>query len=79
MNILLDTNIIIPLEDTNRVLPADFAELKELGAKQHHCFYIHPFQYEDIKRDKDEERRQIVLSRLKQYPLIDNPPVLSIQ
>lgn len=79
MNILLDTNIIIPLEDTNRVLPADFAELKELGAKQHHCFYIHPFQYEDIKRDKDEERRRIVLSRLKQYPQIDNPPVLSEQ
>lgn len=77
MNILLDTNIIIPLEDTNRVLPADFAELKELGAKQHHCFYIHPFQYDDIKRDKNEERQQIVLSRLKQYPLIDNPPVLS--
>lgn len=79
MDILLDTNIIIPLEDTNKVLPANFAELKELGAKQHHCFYIHPFQYEDIKRDKNIERRQIVLSRLKQYPQIDNPPVLSEQ
>lgn len=76
MNILLDTNIIIPLEDTNRVLSTSFADLKRLAAEQHHCFYIHPLQYDDIKRDKNEERRQIVLSRLEQYPRITNPPVL---
>ena len=76
MNILLDTNIIIPLEDTNRVLSTSFAELKRLAAEQHHCFYIHPLQYDDIKRDKNEGRRQIVLSRLEQYPRITNPPVL---
>lgn len=79
MNILLDTNIIIPLEDTNKVLPADLAELKSMAAKQNHCYYIHPLQYNDIKRDKNLDRRQIVLSRLKQYPLIDNPPILSEQ
>ena len=76
MNILLDTNIIIPLEDTNRVLSTSFADLKRLAAEQHHCFYIHPLQYDDIKRDKNKERRQIVLSRLEQYPRITNPPVL---
>ena len=76
MNVLLDTNIIIPLEDTNRVLSASFAELKRLAAEQHHCFYIHPLQYDDIKRDKNKERQQIVLSRLEQYPRITNPPVL---
>ena len=79
MNILLDTNIIIPLEDTNRVLSASFAELKRLASEQNHCFYIHPLQYEDIKRDKDEGRRKIVLSRLEQYPRIDNPPLLDDQ
>lgn len=79
MNILIDTNIIIPLEDTSRILNASFAELRKLSAEQHHCLYIHPMQFEDINRDKDLSRRQIVLSRLKQYLQIENPPTLSEQ
>ena len=65
MNILLDTNIIIPLEDTSRALDSSFAELRKLSAEQSHCLYIHPMQLEDINRDKNQERREIVLSRLK--------------
>ena len=77
MNILLDTNIIIPLEDTSRVLDAPFAELRKLSAEQKHCLYIHPIQLLDINRDKNEERKNIVKSRLAQYTQIENPPVLS--
>lgn len=77
MNILLDTNIIIPLEDTGRILDASFAELRKLAAEQQHCLYVHPLQFEDINRDKDKERKNIVLSRLNQYSKIENPPVLS--
>lgn len=76
MNILLD-NIIIPLEDTGRILDASFAELRKLAAEQQHCLYIHPLQIDDINRDKNKERKNIVLSRLKQYSKIENPPVLS--
>ena len=65
MNILLDTNIIIPLEDTSRILDSSFAELRKLSAEQQHCLYIHPIQFEDIKRDKNLERQKIVLSRLR--------------
>ncbi|WP_303644211.1 GNAT family N-acetyltransferase [uncultured Parabacteroides sp.] len=36
-------------------------------------------QFEDINRDKNQERRTIVLSRLKQYSQIENPPILSDQ
>ena len=79
MNILLDTNIIIPLEDTSRILDTSFAELRKLSAEQSHCLYIHPMQLEDINRDKNQERREIVLSRLKQYSKIENPPILSDQ
>lgn len=79
MNVLLDTNILIPLEDTSKTLDSSFAELRKLSAEQHHCLYIHPMQFEDIKRDKDQERRKIVLSRLKQYSQIENPPILSNQ
>lgn len=77
MNILLDTNILIPLEDTSKILDSSFAELRKLSAEQHHCLYIHPIQFEDIKRDKNQERQTIVLSRLKQYSQIENPPILS--
>lgn len=79
MNVLLDTNIIIPLEDTSRELDSSFAELRKLSAEQHHCLYIHPMQFDDINRDKNQERRKIVLSRLKQYSQIENPPILSDQ
>lgn len=77
MNILLDTNIIIPLEDTSRVLDTPFAELRKLSAEQKHCLYIHPIQLLDISRDKNEERKNIVKSRLAQYIQIENPPILS--
>lgn len=79
MNILLDTNIIIPLEDTSKILDSSFAELRKLSAEQYHCLYIHPMQLEDINRDKNQERREIVLSRLRQYSQIENPPILSDQ
>ena len=79
MNILLDTNILIPLEDTSKTLDSSFAELRKLSAEQHHCLYIHQMQFEDINRDKNQERRTIVLSRLKQYSQIENPPILSDQ
>ena len=44
MNILLDTNIIIPLEDTSRILDSSFAEMRRLAAEQQHCLYVHPMQ-----------------------------------
>ncbi len=79
MNILLDTNIIIPLEDTSKILDSSFAELRKLSAEQHYCLYIHPMQLDDINRDKNQDRRKIVLSQLKQYSQIENPPILSDQ
>ncbi len=77
MNILLDTNILIPLEDTSRVLDSSFAELRKLSSEQQHCLYIHPIQLKDINRDKNVERKNIVKSRLAQYTQIKNPPTLS--
>ena len=76
MNILLDTNIIIPLEDTSRILDSSFAELRKLSAEQQHCLYIHPIQFEDIKRDKNLERQKKdqsqQLNTLMEYQLNQN-------
>ncbi|KGN77450.1 hypothetical protein HW49_10565 [Porphyromonadaceae bacterium COT-184 OH4590] len=51
--------------------------MRKIGGEQGHCFFIHPIQFEDINRDKEENRKKIVLSRLKQYSLIENPPFLT--
>lgn len=77
MNILLDTNILIPFEDTRRVLDPRLAELRRLVDELAFRLYIHPAQFDDINRDRDAERREIVLSRIQQYSRIPNPPELS--
>lgn len=77
MNILLDTNILIPLEDTNRTLDLSYAEARKLSVEQQHCLFVHPIQMNDVNRDKNLERKKIVLSRLNQYSKIENPPILT--
>lgn len=77
MNILIDTNILIPLEDTARLLDPSLAQMCRLADANGHALCIHPSQREDINRDRDEGRREIVLSRLKQYQTIPAPPQLS--
>jgi GNAT superfamily N-acetyltransferase len=77
MNILIDTNILIPLEDTSRTLDPSLAEMRRLSEQNGHVLFAHPSQREDIQRDRDEGRRAIVLSRLNQYQLIPSPPPLS--
>lgn len=67
--ILIDTNILIPAED-NAPLPktiADlFAALNDLGAD----LYVHEASLDDVKRDANESRRQVSLSKYKKYKSI---------
>lgn len=77
MNVLIDTNILIPLEDTECTLPEKFAEFKILCHRLGHRLYIHPAQKRDIDRDRNESRKQIVHSRIAQYEVIESPPTLS--
>jgi len=74
MNVLIDTNIIIPLEDAGRELDSRLAEVKRLSADQGIDLRIHPIQKIDIQRDRNENRKSIILSRLEQYNLVPNPP-----
>jgi GNAT superfamily N-acetyltransferase len=77
MNILIDTNILIPLEDTARMLDPSLAEMRRLSEQNGHFLFVHPSQAEDIRRDLNETRRDIVLSRLNQYQSIPSPPPLT--
>lgn len=74
MKVLLDTNIIIPLEDTGRLLSPELADLCRLSESLGFTFYIHPSQRDDIARDRDHARRDIVLSRVDRYQSIPAPP-----
>lgn len=77
MNILIDTNILIPLENTTSALDPNLAEMRRLADLHGHVLYVHPEQVEEIKRDKNENRRRIVLSRMRQYQTIPSPPDLT--
>lgn len=74
MNILIDTNIVIPLEDTGRPLRQEFADLRRIADEQGYRLYIHPAQIQDVLRDRDEARRELILSRIQLYSQIPNPP-----
>lgn len=77
MRILLDTNILIPLESPEKELSSDLAALKRQGSRLGVTYYVHPAQKSDIRRDADQTRRKIMLSRVEQYPEIISPPRLT--
>lgn len=55
MNILLDTNILIPLEDTSKLLDPNLSSIKQLCSKYNYNIFIHPLQIEDLSRDKNKK------------------------
>lgn len=74
MRILLDTNIIIPLEDSSSALENSFGEFVRLAGEHQHLLLAHPSSIDDIKRDVDITRQKISLSRFNKYSLLDSPP-----
>lgn len=78
LKVLLDTNILIRITDVRTVMPEQCAEMMRLLQQLHYDVLYHPAQIEDFGRDPDVCRRQINLSRVKQYVQIDNPPPVAV-
>lgn len=76
MRILIDTNILIPLEDIDVDFDAKLAELTRLASGKHEIL-VHSASVEDISRDKNPARREAMLKRLEKYNQLSHPPVLS--
>lgn len=74
MRILLDTNILIYRED-DHVLSNNMQELIALLHNTRSMILIHPASLEDLEKDKDNNRRQIMLSKVKTYAFLEDPPV----
>jgi len=64
MNILLDTNILISLNDMAHPLDSSLAKMQKLIDKLSFHIFVHPSQREDFDRDENIARRKINLSRL---------------
>lgn len=63
---LIDTNVIIGLEDNHTVQPA-FAALNSTAAKHKVDVLVHEAARDDILRDSDAERQKISLSKLEKF------------
>src|SRR5690242_830125 len=66
---LIDTNVIIGLEDWKEVSP-EFAALTQLAARHAVGIFVHEAARDDIARDSDVARRKVSLSKIAKYPLI---------
>jgi rRNA-processing protein FCF1/L-amino acid N-acyltransferase YncA len=76
MRVLIDTNILIHLED-NKVLSDEFALFYNQAIKNKCEVFYHKACIEDLNRDKDKARKEVVLSKLKKYQVLENPAILS--
>ncbi len=70
MRILIGTNILIPLEDTCGVLCST-----TLASGNGHQIIVHTALLDDLQRDKDDTRKQILLSKAQKYPPLESPPI----
>jgi ribosomal protein S18 acetylase RimI-like enzyme len=73
---LIDTNILIGLEDNHAVDPA-YAEFSSLAAKHKVNVFVHEAARDDIVRDKDSARRKISLSKIDKFQRLEKVKVLS--
>lgn len=75
MRFILDTNIIIPLEQSQQVLAPSLANFVRLAHENGHQLLYHPATIDDINRDTNTERKNQTLQRLKQYTELECRPV----
>lgn len=72
MKILIDTNILIQLED-NKIIEKDFSKFYSLAISNGCKILYHPNAIpKDIERDKDTERKNVILSKLEKYERLEN-------
>lgn len=73
MRILLDTNLLIGREDPN-VLPLTLAHLLQLLSENGVAALVHPASLRELDGDKDPLRREVIVSKVRSYPVLDTPP-----
>lgn len=70
---LIDTNIIIQLED-HKPVQAEFSQMMRRAQQNGVTIYVHEASEEDVRRDRDAERREVTLSKINKFPRIAGVP-----
>jgi len=73
MRVLIDTNIFIHRED-DHVLSNNMQKLLTTLRKIGADILIHPLSLEDLRKDPDKDRQEIMLSKIRTYSFLDRPP-----
>lgn len=73
LRFILDTNVIIPLQDSFQILEENLANFVRLANLGGHQLLYHPATITDFNRDKNKERKNRNLQRLAQYSQLENP------
>jgi GNAT superfamily N-acetyltransferase len=73
LRFLLDTNVLIPLQDSYQVLEANLANFVRLAGVGGHQLLYHPATVADFERDANAERRGRNLQRIRQYAALQQP------
>ena len=72
MRILIDTNILIGLED-NRIITETFAKFYRIAITNDCEIIYHPKAIPiDVSRDKNNERKEIIISKLHKYQTLQD-------
>ena len=72
--LLIDTNVVIGLEDAQPV-QASLAELVRLSGEHGIGLFVDGANYDDVVRDKDERRRAVTLSKLAKFQQLRGIPL----
>ena len=72
MRTLIDTNVLIALED-DHILESRFSDFIREASKNSEIM-VHPASLLDIDRDRDRIRKITIKSRLSKYQILEKPP-----
>ncbi len=75
---LIDTNVVIELEDNHSVNPV-FAEFQNLASKHKVGVFVHEAAKDDIARDKNTNRRGISLSKIEKFQTLNKVTELTLE
>ncbi|MBT2326897.1 GNAT family N-acetyltransferase [Variovorax paradoxus] len=70
LTLLLDTNVLIPLQDSYAVLSDCLANFHRLALIGGHRLVYHPASIADFERDPDLDRRSRNLQHVRRYPAL---------
>jgi GNAT superfamily N-acetyltransferase len=73
LRFLLDTNVLIPLQDSYQVLEQNLANFVRLAGVGGHQLLYHPATLADFERDTNLDRRKRNLQRIRQYAALEQP------